>query len=547
MSYNVLIVDDEPIIRRGLASCLDWAGNGLRLIGEAANGEAALRLLENELVDILITDIKMPIMDGLELIRRIKVNCPAVKAILVSSYSDFEYAREAVKLGVVVDYLLKPTMEPEDLARVMLQCKAQLDKERNAIQLEMGLKRGHRRQQMHILGLKLHAMLDQAEQAPDWKTEWSPEWMQGPLAASVWRIEQSRSDHKHGRPSAGGRVLELEQACDLVHDWSAAAVAFVISSDELVMLSADHNNRAQHAVNDLHLRFQHERNTSFTVGISPSFHSIQSFPQAVGWAASALERSFFDGTGKCYVGKIARPESDDGEEKKQQERDAELWREQFSKAIAYGDKESCVTLANELIEAWLNNKETRSGIITQAKRLITIIWTNQGTMKSETMIQQLLKRLEEIESIRSLPELAGLIRKEISGLWEPGQLLLRTSEAGGVHVIQLALSYIQENYRREISLQEVADYVHMSRNYFSEQFKRRTGFNFIDFVIQLRIQYAKQLLDHTGLKVLEVGMESGFNSPKHFLKLFKRMTGFTPAEYRQKPHADIGREDAARE
>ena len=101
-----------------------------------------------------------------------------------------------------------------------------------------------------------------------------------------------------------------------------------------------------------------------------------------------------------------------------------------------------------------------------------------------------------------------------------------------VHSIQRALDFIREHYLKEISLQDAADYVNMSKNYFSEQFKRHTGMNFIDYLIHLRIQHAKRLLRTTSLRVYEVGLRSGFNSSKHFLKLFKRKVRCTPAEYR---------------
>src|SRR5690554_2907780 len=127
MPYKVMVVDDEPMIRFGLVSCIDWKMEGFELIGEAANGASALRLLNDQHLDVLITDIKMPLMDGLELSRSLKQINPNVKVIIVSSYSDFGYAQQAVRLGVVMDYILKPTMEPEDLLRIVRACKEELD------------------------------------------------------------------------------------------------------------------------------------------------------------------------------------------------------------------------------------------------------------------------------------------------------------------------------------------------------------------------------------------------------------------------------------
>ncbi len=134
MNDNVLIVDDEPIIRNGLKSFIDWEEHGLALVGDCANGLEALELLRSRPVDILITDIKMPVMDGLELTRNaLEVN-PQMKVVLISSYNEFDYVREGMKHGAV-DYLLKPSLEAEELIAVLDRCKEMLlENRRQAIQ-----------------------------------------------------------------------------------------------------------------------------------------------------------------------------------------------------------------------------------------------------------------------------------------------------------------------------------------------------------------------------------------------------------------------------
>ena len=130
MVYKVVLADDEPIIRCGIASCIPWQEAGFELAGTASNGREALQICAREHIDVIISDIRMPVMDGLELVREAKKINPGVKAVMVSSYSEFQYAQEAVKSGVVVDYLLKPTMDPEDLVEVLKRCKERLDEEK---------------------------------------------------------------------------------------------------------------------------------------------------------------------------------------------------------------------------------------------------------------------------------------------------------------------------------------------------------------------------------------------------------------------------------
>ncbi|UUZ86157.1 response regulator [Paenibacillus sp. P26] len=132
--YRVLLVDDEPFARMGLRATFDWEGNGFRLVGEASNGKNAAPWIERNEVDILITDIAMPVMDGLELIRTARERCPQMKFILLSCHSDFAYVREGMRMGAS-DYLLKPTLEPADLKEVLAKVVDQITEDRKINEL----------------------------------------------------------------------------------------------------------------------------------------------------------------------------------------------------------------------------------------------------------------------------------------------------------------------------------------------------------------------------------------------------------------------------
>jgi len=126
--YNVFIVDDEPVIRFGLKASVDWNAEGLKLVGDYPNGEEALSAMEENNPDILITDIKMPLMDGITLMKKAKAKFPNLKVILVSSYNDFDFVREGLKLGAV-DYVLKPTLEPKDFVQLMRKTVGKIQQE----------------------------------------------------------------------------------------------------------------------------------------------------------------------------------------------------------------------------------------------------------------------------------------------------------------------------------------------------------------------------------------------------------------------------------
>ena len=127
--YRVLLVDDEAIARTGLRSTFDWEKYGYRLVGEASNGQRAMKWILNGDLDILITDIAMPVMDGLELTRRTRELCPWVKVLLLSCHSDFEFVREGIRLGAS-DYILKPTLDADSLGAVLDHMRSKLEEEK---------------------------------------------------------------------------------------------------------------------------------------------------------------------------------------------------------------------------------------------------------------------------------------------------------------------------------------------------------------------------------------------------------------------------------
>lgn len=527
MAYKVLIVDDEPIIRLGLTTCIDWEKEGFTLVGEAANGEAALRIIHERSVDILITDIKMPLMDGLELVRQTKEFIPRLKVVLVSSYNDFEYAREAVKLGVVIDYLLKPTMEPDDLVRVLHRCKESLVKEEVRTQQEQFLVREERKIQLARFESQIKAYLGGTE--PEF--EWKPEWTFGQLIVAVWKLTSAVS-----RDEAMRKIVRLETAIDKFNERYDQGLAFAAGENIFVTLSADRGGGAAE-LESAHRRLQ-EEGYGFTVGISPSFHRLATLPEAMKWAETALEMAYFKGLHRCYLGNLPLMQANADEAEETVRFQTDELKEKFSKAFASGEKKSCMDIFEQYVTIWKGFRVSRNEIVSQARSLIMMMWSHQMKLKTEDHMQSMIHKWVSIENAATLDMLTAFLRQELARLWEPDNRQIVIEDAGGAHVIQLALIHIQENYRKDISLQEVADHVHMSKNYFSEQFKKRTGLGFIDFVIQLRIHYAKHLLETTSLKVHDIGVQSGFHSPKHFLKLFKRVMGCTPIEYRERCAVD---------
>lgn len=391
--YNVIIVDDEPVIRFGLKASIDWAQEDLLIVGDYPNGEQAWKALQEQPVDILITDIKMPLMDGLELTKRALSQSPSTKIILVSSYADFEFVREGLHLGAV-DYVLKPTLEPEEFVLLLRKCCRLLEEERAIQEKLQFLDETQQKTKRDRLENAIKEVLYEQQDASCLKEQ--ANWLQQPLVLASIRLDYVKNPNEQYEFLQKMCVLEAAQAFFYEHE--PTILCFPVSNTEL----------------------------------------FACLPSGL-----TLDRTI------------------------------------------------------EQLNQQMEEK-------------------NAGSFTAE---------YTEVEHI---------------GFLQNSRIAQQATAGKDNELITKAVHYIHGHYTEELTLQKLADHVHLSRNYFSLLFKQFTGQNFIDYVIDLRIKKSKQLLSQSSLKVYEVAEQSGVKDVKYFSKLFKKVTGLSPVEYRLKQQEGKG-------
>jgi two-component system response regulator YesN len=512
MKDHVLIVDDEPIIRNGLKNFIDWDRLGLTVEASCANGQAALELLRSRPIDILITDIKMPVMDGLELTREaLKVN-PDMKIVLISSYNEFEYVREGMKHGAV-DYLLKPTLEAEELIAVLLRCKEMLagrrmqaaEKSRLTQQTSL-LER--KRIEQEIIRLLVSGQDGQcfvdifgrqgiayvcAYAAADGLNEWRERY--GNLHAGILYedlqtlfYEQFR---KGGAPILAGEGLLLNYPCE---------------------------EEAEHSIARFKARAEAELGISISVGCCV-MEETGRLETGLRRSRSAAARRFFEGTGRVFVSEGTGPSGNAGGDY------AEMnMRAMLEQIRAEKDNEAVI---DSFVARWTREGPAPEQVRREAYELLSAFAYVNGDSKALADFRDSVWRCDTIRQLEE--QVRGLARE----MEHPNRLRLSDKGHGG-QLITKAIEYIKQHYREELTLQVVADSIHVSKSYFSNLFKKQAGQNFIDYLIDLRLHEAKRLLVQNECKIYEVAEKSGFNDVKYFSKLFKKMTQMTPVEYREK-------------
>ncbi|MBB6671332.1 response regulator transcription factor [Cohnella nanjingensis] len=502
---NVMIVDDEPVTRFGIKASVDWAQEDMQVVGDYANGAAALERLAAGPVDILITDIKMPVMDGLALTRHALQQYPRIKVVLVSSHNDFAFVREGLKLGVV-DYILKHSLEPEELISILRKCKELIrEDERLGVRLrEAGHEERMRLRKRYEQELKRYLVKPEAAIAE----HAYPSWLKGPFQAACVKLNRVRDlNETYGYLY---KSILLDQLSEAFYARVPEGIALTTAENGLFLLLPGEAD-APLSLARLREELAGEAELGVTLGWVTG-DGLSAVPACFRESMTACERGFFEGEGLyVYAGDRSRAHG----EQRLPDR---------VKGLTAGDEAFERQLALWQAE-WANGGISPSELKENACRVLSM------RFKMTVDPYALVESFERLFQAESLAELAQLLKEQMSELSGLGSRTLDAAAAS--HPIDIALAYIRANYLDAMTLQQVADAVHVSKNYFSILFKKTTGQNFIDYVIDLRINQAKALLTHTDLRVYEVAERSGFNDVKYFSKLFKKIAGCAPVDYRE--------------
>lgn len=510
----MLLVDDEPLIRRGLEATVPWEKHGIHVIGTAEDGADAIRKIkDHQDIDLVITDVRMPHVDGLELASFLYDNCPQVRIIMISGYDDFKYAQKAIQLGVQ-DYLLKP-VDIDELLTVATKVTKQIRTERTESE------------QVHQTNLKnaiYHQVLDFNVQVPE---------------------ELKLFEHVQ------------------IHPFLTMLTNYMHTTAQMSQDSLNELKREWEISIDNYLRYQGFSSISVFTGenmlltciveyqdqglSSQQVHSVLN--KLV--ADQAMSLSFIFGKEAVQVKNLYREYRKLSERTKYLPFSTEnniVWGVQGlspDRNLDYPDK-----IENELLDAIFQSKQMKitaavEGLfnyleaqrffldeaIAVCKEILTKVFERYQAIfrKEPAPVGLYFNRQLDVNLFNSYEILLELFQQDIDYIIS--QLDLKN--AGDKDwLIERAENYIQSYYASELKAHEVADVINISPNYFSSLFKQRTGKNFNEYINQLRVDQAKTLLEETPFKVNEIANQVGYQEYKYFVEVFKKFTGVTPTKYR---------------
>ncbi len=535
---KVFLVEDEVVIRSGIKNSIPWEKEGFEFVGEASDGELAYPLIKKEKPDILITDIRMPFMDGLELSRIVKKELPQIKILILSGYNEFDYAKQAIDIGVT-QYLLKPISSAK-LIETLREVGEDIKKEREHDRL-LERYRKEREENVHLEQQKLwSALISNSLSMAELVEGGHRVGME--FMAPVYLVFLFQFSQRGAFPADGSRdAIEAEERIvNLAQSWPQV-LTFDRSPDGWVFLikaetDEEASRRLKECEQELTNLIEEYPNMEYFGGAGQSVHRVGDIRNSYQEAWRAFASRFFGAPNR-----IVHAQEQSGEQKEDGEKIAigDLTfhredREMVERFLRNGTKEEVPDFVEEYFSR-IGLKEVQSQLYRQYI-LMDLFFCAADFLEKLKIERESLpescRDLNELVLASSLPEMEEKVKTLLTET-----LKLRDQHARNrcSAVLEEARQFIQENYQREdMSLNTVASQVNMSPSYFSAIFSAETGQTFVEYLTQVRLDKAKELLMCTNLRTAEIGYQVGYKDSHYFSYIFKKVVGCSPKDYKNR-------------
>ncbi len=537
--YKLMLVDDEEEVRKGIMEEIAWEDFGFTVIGEAENGKDAVELAETVIPDIVITDIKMPFMDGLELSKRLKDLHPAIKILILTGFDEFEFAQQAIKLHVD-EYVLKPVLV-DDLAGVLSKIKKKLDEEYAQREDINALKDRFRRSLPILRGKFLTSLVTNKmnhneieEKARNYDLDLAGHC----FIVSVISIDnntlQSEEVKGSGLKYSADTELKLFAVFNIAEEIAARYGLGIIftNTDNIVIISKGSEAQKGILANQTlqvleEILFNIEKYLKFTVtaGKGTICRDITDIKNSYGDALLALDYRLILGNSRVIC--IEDVENHTSEKIGFDE----IKEQSLIRCVKVGTVSEIKDIIGALFSDFENTKiSIKNYQVYLLELLTTILKATKGTDVDLDSVFQTNSMLNEILTFNNIFEakewFKGLCIRIMENISYDRQNSCNS-------IVEKAKEFINNHYHEsDLTLNKVADFLHISSGYFSSIFKKETKMTFINYLLQVRMEAAKELLRTTYLMAFEIAEKVGFSEPYYFSYCFKKHLGITPKQYR---------------
>lgn len=525
--YRVFLADDEALIREGLEQTIPWKSLGMELVGTAQNGLQALEKIQTARPDIVLTDIRMPFLDGLELVRKAREFLPNCRFIIITGYEEFDYAYSAIQLGVS-DYVLKP-VDMALLCRTLVKIKRTLDSQSTSPAVPADLHTESPEtsdiETEHIF-LRYVTKRLSLKQFREWlPPRFSSNWFCAGILLQLDQFDKLTSSMGEEEIFDLTQKLKytlmdtLQSPEKLILEQSIGTyflILFDAREDGLHMLARSYIQRLRMVITEY----------SYTTASSDVFSGPEGCRPAFEQASHCISYAFRHGANSDIQPKDVETDSPAS----------------IAELSIGGVVQSIATFKKQVIRKELTQLESEIQQMGHNSYLYT-------RMMASMVYGEILKLLVEIDcpiqsimknptaSYKSILSCTTLhtMMQELYRFVEVICDFLETNGAANKNISQRAKIYIDVHFQdAQLSLNQVSEFLGISPNYFSALFKQSTGQSFISYLTCVRLEHAKKLLQLGGRKTYEVARQCGYENAAYFSTIFKRAVGLSPSEYYEK-------------
>ena len=537
MMIKIFLVEDEIAIRKGIKNSIDWEKEGYEFVGEAGDGELAYPMILKTKPDILITDIKMPFMDGLQLSKLVRKELPATKILILSGYDEFEYAKEAIKLQVA-EYLLKPISSAK-LLDVLVQVKEVIRQE----QEEKELIKKYREDMKENRELEKERFLNQiiTQNLSLTQILETGESLGMDLSAPLYNILLLKITENGGKQET---YAEIESALDTL----SGVFSFRRGVDEwLFLLTADDAEKMERRIESCRKTVRQitektDPPEEYFGALGNPVERLREIKNSLKEAEKKFAFQYFKKWNQILeipvrdVGSSENPQTEKNENEElliSSVQVDKLNHKIIENFIHTGLRREVSNFVDDYFMS-LGEKSVQSLMFRQYVAmdfyLAAVAFLERLGFSSKELVERCgdLKEMEQV--IQTIEQTKEYIKKVLDATLECRESVSRKRYSD---LLKEAVSYIEHHYEEEdISLNQVAASVNISPSHFSTIFSKEMGETFIEYLTNVRMERAKQLLRSSTMKTAEIAYAVGYKDAHYFSYLFKKVQKCTPREFR---------------
>lgn len=516
--YKIMIVEDDRFYRYEIVNYLAWEDYGFTICAEAINGRTALEQMEEKRPDVIFTDISMPEMNGLELIHHVQEKYPDIILVVLSSYSDFTFVKDAMKSGAM-DYILKHSMKPEDVSALLERIKSAIEKREVERKRNQFFKANFSAVSDKYLKRYLLEEYKEEDMIPFWETVG---WHKKIENLTLLLLKLPQNDAQLHRKIRHALENVLEQWEFIVSMEADSMVLLLTLADEksklrILEYTARRISVIYHVLTELEVH-------GFSIGVSDTEWNVKEIHSLYAQADLAQAQCVYDGYDKAFFYSNVRASMDS--------LDLQNSVEELANLLHEGQIQTARDEFHKIMTKFHSERPQKQELQKHFFMLVHVFYRVAIAEKIELSEILGVEIISEkwCNSFKTLQDMEKVIDTALNKIDQYNQK--SNEQQVNSKQAQAIMNYIEKNYMREISLDILSEEFCLTPNYLCKIFKSGTGIKLTQYINQVRIAGAQKLIRQTNLRSHEIAEMVGFSSASYYSTIFKQVTGMTVSEFK---------------